>query len=151
MQIHEIFFYTTIIAGLSNGELKETATGFFFSDDGKNVYLVTNKHVIYDKEYAKSQTPPRIDELKLNLHTNLQDFSQNEEVTLNLLEGNKKKWLEHKDPSVDIILIPVNLDSTKYLFRFISTSLFDTENTDVYFEKIFVIGYPQGWYDKENN
>ena len=123
------------------------ASDFVLKDE---VYLVTCKHVIYGEKYSENPDL-EADELKLNLHTNLQDFSQNEEVTLNLLDGNKKKWLEHRDPSVDIILVPVNLDSAKYVFRVINTSLFDKENTIAVFEKIFVIGYPQAWYDRLNN
>jgi len=149
--IHEIFTATTIIVGLLSGERKTSATGFFFSDDEKNVYLVTNKHVIYGDDYYKTDPKPRIDQIRLNLHTKVEDLSQNEEVTVDLFDGANRRWLEHDVPFVDVVLIPVNLDRAKYVLLTLDKSYLDSANILIYFEKIFVMGYPFGWYDQVNN
>jgi hypothetical protein len=149
--IHEIFTATTILIGLLNGEQKGTATGFFFSDDEQNVYLVTNKHVIYGNDYNRTDPQAKIDQIRLNLHTNAADLSQNEEVIIDLFDGGKKRWLEHSIASVDVVLIPVNLDREKYVFLALDKSYCDSESILIYFEKIFVMGYPFGWYDQINN
>jgi S1-C subfamily serine protease len=149
--IHEIFTATTIVISLLDSKQKSSATGFFFCDDEKNPYLVTNKHVIYGENYYTTNPQPQINQIRLNLHTKVEDLSQNEEVTLDLLDGNNRKWLEHSDPFVDIVLIPVNLDRAKYVLLALDRSYFDSENILIYFEKIFVMGYPFGWYDQVNN
>lgn len=148
--IHEIFTATTIIGGLWKGKLRNTATGFFFSKNGKDVYLVTNKHVIYGDEYNRNPNPI-IDQIRLNLHTNVNDLHQNEEVTIDLFDRDNRKWLEHSYPSVDLVAIPVSLNRTKYVFLAIDKTYLDSENIIIYFEKIFVMGYPSGWYDTANN
>lgn len=149
--IHEIFTATTIVVGLLNGEQKNSSTGFFFSDDKKKVYLVTNKHVIYGDDYDKTDPTPKINQIRLNLHTEVEDMSQNEEVTIDLFDGVNKRWLEHNATFVDVILIPVNLDRGKYVFLALDKTYSDSDNILIYFEKIFVMGYPFGWYDQVNN
>jgi hypothetical protein len=149
--IHEVFTSTTIIIQLEKDEQRGSASGFFFSIDGKKVYLVTNKHVIYGSRYGVEGAPPRIDQIKLNLHTNVQDLKQNQEVIVDLFEKGNKKWFEHDKPSIDIVLIPLNLDRAKFVFCAIDGNYFNDEDTLIYFEKIFVMGYPRGWYDTVNN
>lgn len=151
--VHEIFFATTIIIGLSKNEPIKKATGFFFTNDGNTLYLVTNKHVIYGKDFERKPTP-QIDKIKINLHVNVHDLQQNEQVVIDLFEDTAQMWLEHSDPSVDLVLVPVNLDRARYVLTAIDTSYLEqqqTEHTLVYFEKIFVMGYPHGWYDTKNN
>lgn len=148
--IHEIFTATTIIAGLFDKKQINSATGFFFSDTEKNIYLVTNKHIIYGNNYATS-TNPIIDQIILNLHTDVNNMGQSEKVTLDLFDKTNKKWLEHKNPFIDVVLIPINLDRTKYVFLALDETYLDSENALIYFEKIFVMGYPYEWYDDVNN
>jgi len=149
--IHQIFTATTIIVGSLDGERKTSATGFFFVDDEKNMYLVTNKHVIYGDDYYKADAKPRINKIRLNLHTKVEDLSQNEEVAIDLFDGTNRRWLEHNVRFVDVVLIPVSLDRAKYVLLALDRSYLDSENILIYLEKIFVMGYPFGWYDQVNN
>jgi Trypsin-like peptidase domain len=130
------------------------ATGFFFLDKG-TVYLVTNKHVIYGKmNYGQDEIRPipEIDALRLNLHTNIKNSAENEEVTISLFDNERKLWLEHYLTGVDVVLIPLAIDRKKYLFSTISREIIDIKDIVVDdFEKIFVMGYPHGWYDRFNN
>lgn len=147
--INPIWITTTILTRLSNGQQKGCATGFFFSED-QHLYIVTNKHVIYGKNHQNSQ--PLIDAIKLNLHTNPSNTTQNEELTISLFEETHKKWLEHSHPAVDVILIPLTIDKTRFTYSTLDKNFIDSGNIVVEdFEKIFVMGYPFGWYDRVNN
>jgi len=148
--IHPIYTATTIIVGLLRERERCSATGFFFSDNEQNLYLVTNKHVIYGDEYYRNPEP-QINQIRLNLHTDAGNLAQNEEVAFDLFDGNRRIWLEHTHPAVDIVVIPMTLDQGNYVFLSLDRSYLAPENIVVYFEKIFVMGYPYGWYDQVNN
>lgn len=148
--VNPIYVTTTLIVRLKDGEPKGNATGFFFSDNQENLYLVTNKHVIYGERYYENPEP-EINQIKLNLHTDPQNLSQNEEVIISLLDGQNKKWLEHPNRDFDVVLIPVSIDRQRYVIMPTDKSLIESSNIQVSFEKIFVMGYPFGWYDTVNN
>lgn len=148
--VDPLYITTTLIVKLNNGESKGSATGFFFSDDQENLYLVTNKHVIYGERYYENPEP-EINEIRLNLHTNPQNLSENEEVTISLFDRENKKWLEHSNRDSDVVLIPVSIDRKRYVVMPINKSFIESSNIQVGFEKIFVMGYPFGWYDTVNN
>lgn len=150
-QVDPIFLTTTIIERFLGEGQCGSATGFFFSDSKNNVYLVTNKHVIYGKKYFEEDAKPEVDEFRLVLHTNTNDLSRNEEVPVKLFEGDRKIWKEHPRKDFDIICVPLNLDRNKFIFIPIGEDLLDSSNLKIGFEKIFVMGYPYGWYDTLNN
>ena len=150
--IDPIFLTTTFIETLEAGKVKASATGFFFEHNGR-LFLVTNKHVIYGKDYFDSASSPEVDKFKILVHTNMMDVSQNESMEIELFAQDRKMWLEHTDPRVDIVLIPLELDRNRYLIH----SLNSIENVELgnikigRFEKIFVMGYPYGWFDRNLN
>jgi hypothetical protein len=45
--IDPLFLSTSILVGMKDGQEQLKATGFFYEDGPKKLYLVTNKHVIY--------------------------------------------------------------------------------------------------------
>jgi hypothetical protein len=57
----------------------------------------------------------------------------------------------NSDPAVDLVLIPVIISSKEYLFSYLDKSFIESRNIQVGFEKIFIMGYPFGWYDEVNN
>ena len=149
--IDPLYASTSIIIGIKDGKDKIEATGFFFVDGKTKLYLVTNKHVIYGEKFAEDGNPV-IDEIRLNLHTDPNDLTRNKELTINLIEGGKKKWLQHRsNREIDVVLIPIEIDRSKYFIVPLDKSLIETGNVQVGFEKIFLMGYPFGWYDKVNN
>lgn len=141
---HPIFTLTTIIKIGKD----RSATGFFFSDKD-SLYLVTNKHVIYGTDFKE----PLIARITIVLHSDPSNSTKNDEVVIELLNGDgTKKWLEHSNPDVDVILIPLKLDAEKYIFSTMNRSFIDdVKDLVVLFEKILVVGYPYGWYDDINN
>lgn len=149
--IDPLFATTSLIVGLKDGQKQLTATGFFYSDDRAKLYLVTNKHVVYGENFA-ANPDPIIDQIRLKLHTNANNLSQNKEITINLMDGQRRKWIEYKpDSGVDVVLIPVTISRKDYFFVTLRKSFIDSNNIRVGFEKIFIMGYPFGWHDEVNN
>jgi len=149
-KVEPIFLTTTYIERFKNGTECGSATGFFFAHND-SIFLVTNKHVIYEDDYPISDSIPKVDKFRLLLHTDPNDLSKNESLDINLFEEGKKIWLEHKNKSVDIILVPLKLDKSKYLIVPVDKTLLEFENLVIQFEKIFVMGYPYGWFDRKIN
>lgn len=149
-----IYFSTTIIITSKDGrELNGNATGFFYVDINNNLFLVTNKHVIYGIDYLKNPTL-EIDEFELTLHVDKNDLSKNEAIKISLFDIHNrgyKLWLEHIDSNIDVVVLPINIDRNKYFIEPINDYFFESKNMIIDFEKIFVMGYPHGWYDELNN
>jgi hypothetical protein len=149
--VDPIYLSTTLVRRFSGNESKGTATGFFFQSQQGPVYLVTNKHVIYGDNFSDENATPEIDEIKLTLHINKNNLSQNEEVTISLFNKNDKLWKEHSMKNIDIVCTPLDLDRDKFIFATVDKSLLDISNIKIGMEKIFVMGYPYGWYDSLHN
>ncbi len=150
VEVESIFLTTTIIQRLKNNNRIGTATGFFYTKENR-IFLVTNKHVIYGNEFALKESLPEVSQLEIMLHSNRNNLTQNEKVIINLFEGEKKLWLEHLQSDVDVICIPINLDRQKYFYVTVADNLINSDNIKIGFEKIFVMGYPLGWYDSVFN
>jgi hypothetical protein len=150
-KINQIFFTTTIIKRFIGNKEHGSATGFFFSDTENNVYLVTNKHVIYGEKYFEESAKPEIDTLKVILHINEDNPSQNEEVIIKLFNDKVKIWKEHLQKNIDIVCIPLFLNRGKFVFATIGENMLNSSNLKIVFEKIFIMGYPYGLYDTLNN
>lgn len=150
--IDSIYVTTTIIEGLSKKSHFNWATGFFFQEN-EEVYLVTNKHVIYDKNYFSRESKPLIDSIKIKLHTDSSNLSKNEDVKIDLFDKeNNKIWLEHSESKIDVVLIPLKIDREKYKITSFDKSSMDFTNIKLDIaEKIIVMGYPYAWYDDHHN
>ena len=112
---------------------------------------MTNKHVIRGDRYFEN-SKPEINRLILRLHTDPQDLSRNEDICIPLCDGGREDWLEHENPDVDVVLVPLNnIDQGRYVIMPTDSSSIDSSGILVGFEQIFVMGYPYGWYDKANN
>jgi hypothetical protein len=149
-EIDPIFLTTTYIERIKNEDSRGCATGFFFAQNG-NEYLVTNKHVIYEEDYYKPDSIPKTDKFRLFLHTDPNILTVNESVEINLFKDGKEIWLEHEDPRIDIVLVPLKLNKDRYVVISTDENLLDFENLVIKFEKIFVMGYPYGWFDRTTN
>lgn len=145
------YLSTTLIHRFFGNESKGNATGFFFQSKRGGDYLVTNKHVIYGDNFFKEDAVPEIDKIATTLHINRNDLSQNETLKINLLEKGDKVWKEHPRKDIDIVCIPIELNRNKFVFASADESHLDTSNIKIGLEKIFVMGYPYGWYDSLHN
>ncbi len=128
-QVEPIYVSTTMILMLKDGKEIGNATGFFYTREHDNkLFLITNKHVIYGKRYYENP-PIEINKFRLNLHTNSNNLSENELIEVPLFDAHKNKlWLEHSNPNVDVVVLPVEIDRKKYVISPIDDSLFDCQN-----------------------
>jgi hypothetical protein len=148
-----VFAYTTpkqiketvtfIFSRNSREQAVPRGTGFFVGvrDERKRTtfytYLVTAKHVALN---AKNQL---LDSLYIRM--NAGDGSQFQEVPL--VQGGKSCFFTHTDPSVDLIVIPVAVDTGKFQVKFLPDSMLATkkifsseeitEGDDVFFVGLF--------------
>lgn len=148
--VDPIFLTTTIIERISKQKPAGNASGFFYESNNK-LFIVTNKHVIYGKKFYEENSNPEIDQIKITLHKNKNDLRDNEEITIDLFNNEKKVWIEHDKKEYDVILIPIEVDRNKYVLTSTNSSYIGSDNIVIGFEKIFVMGYPFGWHDKIHN
>lgn len=149
--IDPLYITTSIVYGLKEKSEKVIASGFFYKDRNGKIYLVTNKHVIYGERFAEN-LDPLIDQIKITLHLDPKDLSKNDDYVVSLFEDKKRIWLElESKPEIDVVLIPIAIDENRYFFVTLNRDFIEIPNIKIGFEKIFIMGYPYGWYDKLNN
>jgi hypothetical protein len=145
--------YSDIVRAVSKVEVvrKEhvvsTATGFFFKV-GEQGYFVTNKHVVQPPD------SPDPDHIKLLLHADLYKFIPNFPLLLPLYsKGGDRLWKEHPIADVDLVLLPLSEQSmTSFFVHWIKPEDFAASEVRVSAgDGVFVMGYPLGFFDEENN
>lgn len=133
------------------GKQPACATAFFYSTSDEDLFLITNRHVVWDEEndYPTS--------LEFAMHTDPTDLSASASVSLPLYEGDKKKWLEHKNPEVDVVAIPLERSRFKdcYFYAFTPSddmqSISESYSVHVGYDAL-VIGFPLGtFFDRVYN
>jgi|WetSurMetagenome_2_1015567.scaffolds.fasta_scaffold258658_1 hypothetical protein len=166
---------TKITEIFASSEQVKFATGFFF-DYEDEIYLVTNRHVVYNAcnevDVVHGAEPKRPVALRLLLNRKdaltkrngiqMLDLTKHEEYELSLYDNGSPIWLEHPDnlkfseekDKVDIAVIPLN--KKEILDRFLITrfevnSFKPSEFPIFYGESLMVLGYPLGRYDELNN
>ena len=136
------------------GKVKESesATGFFYKYDDQ-FYFITNKHVVIDEE--ENHCP---DELRLRLHVNKNNLSQNRVYNVSLYDEEREKlWLEHptEEWQVDVVAVPVEVDDwtpKPHIEPFSEDDDISKHPRDIPIgEDLIVIGYPQGVHDSIHN
>jgi S1-C subfamily serine protease len=80
------------------------ASGFFFEREGR-LFLVTSRHVVYDK--PSNHYPNR---LEIELHTNATDLSRSSSVSMLIYRDGKSQWRQGKDSGGDIDVALVEID-----------------------------------------
>lgn len=143
--INEIVATVTIIETIKQDSKIGSASGFFYLKND-SLYLITNKHVVYQGNPEK---------LKLRLHKNPNDIQDNGDYIIELFYNNgSRMWLEHSISEIDVVAIPLNTNeiSNRFFVKAISKSNFLPENLIIDIgEDVLVIGYPIGFYDTINN
>ena len=151
MPIDNLVTRVVPITSFKKGEPISLATGFFYRHEDK-LYLITNRHNVVNEE--KEYFP---DELKLRLHVNKNDISQNELFPLPLYgrEG-KPVWFEHPTSGNEIDVIALLLDmklieSSYFISTFNKTDQIPEQVEIPIGEDVLVLGYPLGYYDTLHN
>ncbi len=122
-----------------------TATGFFFSNNGR-LFLVTNRHVV--RQENDNYFP---DSLRLRLHTNAQDATQNADYEISLYRNRLSTWREK--PNVDLTAIEIpQQDMARFMIKALSVQQLPPPNLVVPLgNEVIVIGYPRGFSDVLHN
>jgi len=127
------------------------ATAFFYSTSDKDLFLITNRHVVWDEENARPTN------LEFAMHIDPTDLSACASVSLQLYEGDKKKWLEHKNPEVDIVAIPLERSHFKDYHFYAFTPSDDMQSMSGSYgvhvgDDALVVGFPLGsFFDRVYN
>ena len=144
-----LFLSTSIIAGRVYHRPIETATCFFWQE-GDQIYIVTNKHVLLGKEFQTNPQPITSVDLRCHLSANL---AQSRDVHLPLFANSAPIWLEHTNPQVDVVLIPVSREILDGL-AVVALGRQNLPPPNLLVgagESLTAIGYPIGFYDEINN
>jgi S1-C subfamily serine protease len=130
-----------------------TATGFFYDIDGKQLFLVTNRHVVIQEPEA-GKTEPKVypDHLVLRLHTSDNDLTKSEDVSVPLYANGQRLWREI-DPSIDVVAVEITkiVTSKYYLGTFSKENLLPSDVPLSLGDPLVVIGYPLGLSDQMFN
>jgi len=127
------------------------ASGFFYVHDD-DLYFITNRHVVVDKEDCHCP-----DELRLKLHKDLDNLHDNGVYPLPLYDNSKPCWLEHpsgKD-KIDVVAVPVDKENiSEFHVKPFTTDDLPQKITIArlsIWDNLTVIGYPKGHYDGSHN
>lgn len=151
MPISDLVTSVAHVRCFRNNQLLGAATGFFYSHE-ERMHFITNRHVVIqeDEDYYP-------DELRLELHTNMRDVSQNTEYSVRLYDGSGNPcWIEHPrgGGNIDVVALPLDTQqlSSGYVIRSFSSADHIPEDVDIAIgEDVLVIGYPLGFHDMLHN
>ena len=133
-----------------NGNIKCIGTGFYIGreikDSQYHVFLVTNKHIIKDKDQLYSR------------------FKKNNGIlyteTIPLIANGEKCYSEHPDPNVDVVVIHINgkyISDNNVDFNFIDIDNEAVSTREFMSEGgcdgtgVFMLGYPMGMTSIDSN
>ncbi|MBI2847506.1 MAG: trypsin-like peptidase domain-containing protein [Chloroflexi bacterium] len=130
--------------------LLATATGFFYRNKEDKVFLITNKHVLYDRD--RHYFP---DWLRFHVHSDLNHLTKTKHIDLRLWgKGGKRlwKWVPHRPIDVAALEVPANQLADCRFINFsqedmLKDQLLPGKDIDLGLQAL-VVGYPLDFYDK---
>ena len=122
------------------------ASGFFFERDGR-LFLVTSRHVLYDK--PSGHFPNRIE---LLFHTSPIDLTRSVSLSLLLYEDGHSRWRQGQDSGgeIDVALIELDRDALpaeSVFHAFTPAHLLRPPATVEVGRQVLVVGFPLGFHD----
>lgn len=145
--LNDIVATVTLILQLHAGSIIGSASGFFFTHQGR-LFLVTNRHVVRGQVKAP-------DTLRLTLHTTASDITKNATLDVPLFDSGHAIWWEHPTlKDVDIAVVPLNTDDVQKRFFVKAWSAENFLPKDLRVdpgEDVFVMGFPLSFHDVKHN
>lgn len=140
----QILFSTVRIEATSLSGTIKVGTGFIFSDDKKNNFIVTNKHIV--KDSVKSN---------MSFHENNNNKPILEKHISLEVTNSDAQWFGHPSEKIDVAILPLKLvrkNSTTFCAVIPSKFIPSQEQINELFpiEDIIFIGYPNDIYDKKH-
>jgi len=130
-------------------------TGFFYRIGKDKLFLITNRHMVYDEE--KHHFP---DKLRLYVHSDKEHLSKTKCIDLKLWDKAGKRLWKHSSryPVADVVALEVPLEEIAGCF-FVAFSKDDILDDNVYLPgkainlglQALVLGYPLDFYDRMNH
>ncbi len=150
MYINPIVTTVTYIQQLKSNSVIGTASGFFYSRNGR-LFLVTNRHVVRGEQPGK--TP---DTLRLFLHRDPNNISNNDTYNVPLYSSSDTpSWKDHPIHQVaDVALLELDADAIKSRFFIKAWSAAEFLPSKYVLdpgEDVFIMGYPRGFFDPQHN
>ena len=144
--IESILLTTVRISTLMGNQRLTNASGFFFQRE-ERLFLVTSRHVVFDKD---SQHSP--DRLEIELHTCAGDFGKSTGFSIPLYRKGMSLWREAHDSAgpVDVAIVEIERSA---LPSHAVYSAFTPQHLPESFERIevgtslLVVGFPLGFHD----
>lgn len=130
----------------SQGKGLTNASGFFF-ERGEKLFLVTSKHVLFDK--ASKHFPDRIE---IEIHSDVDNLAKSVNYSIPLYDNEKSIWREGKDKGgdIDIAVIEVfkdKLPASAVYFSFTPKHLPTMESNIDLGTPMLIVGFPLGFHD----
>jgi hypothetical protein len=130
----------------------KTATGFLYKSEAGKVFLVTNKHVVFD-EY-EGYFP---DKLRLSVHLDLMHLTKMRHIDLRLWSKDRKKlwkWARYRQVDVVALEVPADQLAGCCFTTFSKADILDADEEPLLGKDVglgvqaLVFGFPLGFYDK---
>lgn len=141
-----ILLSTTRITTWLGSRVLSSASGFFFRSATK-LFLVTNRHVLFDRPSGHSP-----DRIEIELHTDATDLTRYSVFSVPLYRNRIGLWRQASDVAgaVDVAIIELELDKLpdRAVLQPLDESHLhpDGENVTIG-DALIVIGYPLGFHD----
>jgi len=144
--IEPLLLTTTRVSTFAEGRALTGATGFFFERE-ERLFLVTSRHVVFDK--PTGHFPDRIE---IELHDDTSNLTHSVGLSVLLYEDGKSVWREGKDDGGDIDVAVIELDRAVlpagaamacFTPEHLQRSLDDVEAGS----SVLVVGFPLGFHD----
>lgn len=144
--IEPLLLTTTRVSTFDHTGALTAATGFFFEHDAL-LFLVTSRHVLFDK--PTSHFPDR---LEIELHTDAANLTRSDRLSVLLYRDGKSVWRQGRDDAgeIDVAVIeleraalPSTVDIRCFTPAHLQRSLEEVEVGS----SLLVVGFPLGFHD----
>ncbi len=144
--IEPLLLTTTRVTTYFGTQMLTGASGFFFERDGR-LYVVTNRHVLFDG--PSGHLPDRIE---IELHTDAQNMTRSVVLSVLLYREGMGIWRQGCDAAGDVDVAAIELDraalpATLALRCFTPAHLLQSLQEVEVGTPLLVVGFPLGFHD----
>ena len=150
MEAESILFCATQVATYLGDNYLTNATGFFFRRNEK-LFLVTSRHVFFDKD--SKHAPDRV---VIKFHTDRSNSTRTIDYSIPLYLNGRSQWVSGSDQTgdIDVAVIQIHRDRLPgdVVFEaFGPENLLGQETTVEIGTPLLVVGFPLGFHDTLHN
>ena len=144
--IESLLLAVTRVSTMLGERQLTNATGFFFEREGR-LYLVTNRHVVFDE--PDSHYPDRIE---IELHVERENVARTVQFSIPLYRDGKSVWHEGLDSAgaIDVIALQLEkkaLPEKMLIHAFMPAHLVERLDKVELGASVLIVGFPLGVHD----